>query len=140
MTRKVLVLDKQVATRRMLRFAMELQGFQVAEADDVPGALNELSCRGGIDLLVIGLNAPDDDNAGAIDQVRHLLGQSELPILLVCEKRFKIQRDLCEIGFCAWLNKPFRMIEIQQLVDRLLCDAPFVAARATAMADGSEHA
>ena len=140
MTRKVLVLDRQMATRRMLCFAMELQGFQVAEAEDVPGALKAAASRGTVDLLVIGLNAPDDDNAGAIDQVRRVLGLGELPILLVGEKRFATHRDLRELGFCAWLNKPFRLAEIHELAERLLGDTPFAASPAAAMADGGRHA
>lgn len=140
MTRKILVLDRQMATRRMLRFAMELQGFQVAEADDIPGALEAVASRGAVDLLVIGLNAADDDNAGAIAQVRRVLGLSELPILLVCEQRAEIERELRDIGLCAWLSKPFRLAEIHDLVERLLNPAPFAAVPATALAAGGGHA
>jgi DNA-binding response OmpR family regulator len=119
MAKTVLVLDKQKVTRGMLRFAMELQGFPVVDAETADEAFAIL-CRGGVDLLVIGINGDNDDNADMISQVRLHPDLETLPILLVGENHLKSLLALKAFGCCAWLNKPFRMNEIHLQVESLL--------------------
>ena len=118
MAKTVLVLDKQKVTRGMLRFAMELQGFRVVDAERADEAFAAL-CRGDFDLLVIGINGDNDDNADMINQVRIHPNLEALPILLVGENHLKSLHALKEFGCCAWLNKPFRMNEIHLQMENL---------------------
>lgn len=121
MNKTVLVLDKQKVTRGMLRFAMELQGFRVVDTEIATEAFAVL-CRGGVDLLVIGINDCNDDNANMISQVRLHPQLEVLPILLVGENHLKSLQALREFGCCAWLNKPFRMNEIHLQVESLIAN------------------
>ncbi|MCM2264115.1 MAG: hypothetical protein NDI73_02875 [Desulfuromonadales bacterium] len=119
MPKSVLLIDKHAAARGMLRFALELQGYRVAEADGasgVPGAL----AAGNPDLLVIGVDPSDTGSGDLIKEVRWRPGLGSLPILLVGEDRYADQWDLRMIGNCAWLNKPFCMGELPGLIESLL--------------------
>ena len=115
----VLIVDRQVATRRMLRFALEIQDVRIAEADGAAAALALLE-RGQIDLMIIGFENPDEENVGIIDQVRGRDGLEELPILLVSDRRHRAFRNLRELGRCAWLDKPFRVTDVHERVGRLI--------------------
>ncbi len=119
MAKPVLVLDKQKVTRGMLRFAMELQGFPVVDVETADEAFVIL-CRGDFDLLVIGINGDNDDNAEMISLVRLHPDWEALPILLVGENHLKSLHALKEFSCCTWLNKPFRMSEIHLQVESLL--------------------
>jgi DNA-binding response OmpR family regulator len=125
MAKTVLVIDSHVAVRKMLNFALEVQGCRTVGVDG-GGAADTLEAlgRGGIDLLVLGINGPDDENSTLVGQVRLQPDLEGLPILLVGEPRLKLHYDLRAIGSCAWLNKPFRMHEIQGLVENLFGNAP----------------
>ena len=66
-----------------------------------------------------------------IDQVRSREGLAELPILLVGDRRHQAFRNLRELGCCAWLDKPFRVTDVQERVTRLLGTVSRPAAPAT---------
>ena len=119
MAKAVLVLDKQKVTREMLRFAMELQGFRVVDAVRADAAFADL-CRDDFDLLVIGINDDNDDNADMVRQVRRHPDMEALPILLVGENHLKSLFAMREFSCCAWLDKPFRMNEIHLQVESLI--------------------
>lgn len=123
MTKTALVIDSHVAVRQMLNFALEVQGCRTAGVAGVSDPF-EVLMHGGIDLLVLGIYGPDDVNSTLIREVRLQPDLEGLPILLVGEPRLKIHYDLRAIGSCAWLNKPFRMHEIQGLVESMLNNAP----------------
>jgi len=120
MAKTVLVLDKQKVARGMLRFALELQGFQVVDAEIATEAFAVL-CRGGVDLLVIGINGGNDDNADMIRRVRLHPDLEALSILLVGNS-LKSLHALKEFGCCTWLNKPFRMNEIHLQVESMIAN------------------
>lgn len=119
MPKSVLLIDKHAATRGMLRFALELQGYRVAEAEDL-SAIPRALVNGSPDLLVIGVDPSVVDSGDLVREVRWRPGLGRLPILLVGENQYAAQWDLSLIGNCAWLNKPFHMGELPGLVESLL--------------------
>lgn len=119
MPKSVLLIDKHAATRGMLRFALELQGYRVAEVEELSVILHALA-NGSPDLLVIGVDPSAADSGDLVGEVRRRPGLDRLPILLVGESQYAVQWDLGLIGNCAWLNKPFHMGELPGLVESLL--------------------
>ena len=134
MPKTVLLIDSQMAARRMLRFAMELYEYRVVELADASGAQAALTgnCP---DLLVIGINASDAGQQTLLSQLRQQPAFALLPVLLVGENRCRPRWDLRTIGNCAWLDKPFCMGEFHHLVDTLLAPSRLPLPRSTAARD-----
>lgn len=122
MTKTIVVIDNQVVSRHMLRFALELQAYRVVEVEDVAGAFGVLASRNP-DLLVVGINPAAADCSELVGELRRRPDMSGLPILLVGENHYKGEWDLRRIGNCSWLNKPFRMGELHGSVENLLGNA-----------------
>lgn len=127
-TKTILIFDRQAIARRLLRFALELQNFQVVETGDLFGALGVL-VGARPDLLVIGVEPSDAGSHDLADNVRRRPDLVGLPILFLGESQFKERMNLQMIGNCAWLDKPFRMAELHGLVESLLGCAPLPADR-----------
>lgn len=123
MTKTILIFDKQAIARRLLCFALELQGFRVVEIGGLFEALDALAGRKP-DLLVIGVDLADAGMHDLAVSVRRRQDLDGLPILFVGENQCKAQINLQAIGNCAWLDKPFRMGELHALVESLLGCAP----------------
>lgn len=122
MTRVAVLIDSQVAARHMLRFAMELNGYRVAELEHASGTLAALAgaCPG---LLVLGIHPSDPGQQTLLSRVRQQPVLAVLPVLLVGENRFRPSWDLWTTGNCAWLDKPFRIGELHRVLDNLLAQA-----------------
>lgn len=120
--RTVAVIDTHVASRHMLRFALEMQSYKVIEVDDVAGAFAVLSIRNP-DLLVIGIDPSVAECRDLVGMLRSNPEMNGLPILLVGEDLFKEAWDLRGIGNCSWLNRPFRVGELHSSVESLLGNA-----------------
>ena len=114
----IVLIDRQLVLRRMLRFAMELQGYQTVEADDIDG-VHAVLAASGRNLLVVGVYPGEDDVRALVDEIRRQPAYGSLPILLVGDKHLRTDWDLRAIGGCAWLDKPFRMRDLHAFVDSL---------------------
>lgn len=115
----VLLIEKHPATRSMLRFALELHGCQVVEADERAG-LPAVPAAGTPVLLVIGVDEPDTGSSDLIRRLRQQPGLEDLPLLLVGEEQYAPQWRLASVGNSVWLNRPFRMPEFTRLLESLL--------------------
>jgi two-component system, cell cycle sensor histidine kinase and response regulator CckA len=82
MRRRVLVVEDNPITRKMLRFALETEGYQALEAGDGRSAL-ELAAIRLPDLLVQDYVLPDMDGLELLESFRRLPGAAELPVLVV---------------------------------------------------------
>lgn len=122
MNKTVVVIDRHVASRHMLRFALEMQAYKVVEVEDVAGAYAVLSIRNP-DLLVIGIGPSAAEHRDLVGELRRNPEMNGLPILLVGEDPLKETWDLRGIGNCSWLNRPFRVGELHSLVESLLGNA-----------------
>jgi len=124
----LLIVDSHVASRRMLSFALEMQGHCIIDVADRSAAHAVLTAN-RVDLLVIGFNAEEDENAALVAHVRQRKDLSELPILLVGSSHRRELHDLWATGNCAWLDKPLRLGEVHSAVESLLGGSPLPAAR-----------
>lgn len=123
MAKTILIFDRQAIARRLLRFALELQGFRVVETGDLFAALESLSSERP-DLLVIGVDLTDTGKHDLAGSVRRRPDLDRLPILFLGERQFKERVSLQMFGNSAWLDKPFRMGELHGLVEGMLGCAP----------------
>ena len=80
--RTVLVVEDNPITRRMMRFALESDGFRVVEAGDGQTAL-AAAAEAAPDLVLQDYVLPDMDGIQLIESLRLLPGLAETPVLVV---------------------------------------------------------
>jgi two-component system cell cycle sensor histidine kinase/response regulator CckA len=80
--RTVLVVEDNPITRRMMRFALESDGFRVVEAGDGQTAL-AAAAQASPDLVLQDYVLPDMDGIQLIESLRVLPGMAETPVLVV---------------------------------------------------------
>jgi PAS domain S-box-containing protein len=78
----VLVVEDNPITRKMVRVALESDGYHVVEAADGRSALAAAGAQRP-DLIVLDYVLPDTDGMRLLDELRRELGPPELPALLV---------------------------------------------------------
>ena len=76
---KILVVEDEKAIRRFVRMALELEGFEVYEADGVRRGLIEAGTRHP-DMVVLDLGLPDGDG---LEVIRDIRTWSPMPILVL---------------------------------------------------------
>ncbi len=80
---RVLAVDDDRNSRRMLRAMLEEAGFAVETAGDAAEALERLRDAQGIDVVLMDKRMPGMDGSEGIRRIRELSGGSELPVLMV---------------------------------------------------------
>jgi two-component system, cell cycle sensor histidine kinase and response regulator CckA len=78
----MLVVEDNPITRRMMRFALEAEGFRVVEAGDGQTAL-AAAAQAAPDLVLQDYVLPDMDGIQLIESLRLLPGMAETPVLVV---------------------------------------------------------
>jgi two-component system KDP operon response regulator KdpE len=102
--------DDEPAIRRFLRTSLTAQGFQVIEAEDGKGALEEMR-RHHIDLLVLDLGLPDMDGFDIIERLRH--SGSSVPILILSSRADETGKvKALDLGADDYVTKPFGVEEL----------------------------
>jgi two-component system phosphate regulon response regulator PhoB len=115
--RRVLVVDDDPAIRRVVRLALEREGFAVADAPDGVHALEEL--RGaGADLVVLDVNLP---NVGGFDVLNDIRSERGVPVIMLTGRDAEIDRVLgLELGADDYVVKPFSPRELASRVRAVL--------------------
>lgn len=140
MAKTILVVDDHASIRQMVRFALQLQGYQVVEAANGEEALCLLAGQ-AVDLLVTDWWMPIMDGSELLRRMREHAEWQQLPVVVIsCENSPATQRQAREFGILLWMKKPFRMAEIQGAVARGLAAGPLAARRhvPVALADTAE--
>ncbi|MDH3998520.1 MAG: response regulator [Desulfuromonadales bacterium] len=139
MKRNILIVDDQPSLRQMLRFALTAHGYEVAEAEDGVDALDRLA-KDSFDLLIVDWQMPRMDGLELIRQLRDQPAYALLPIVFIsCWDNFDARAQARELGVLTWLKKPFRMSEIQIVVEGALGTAPVSDAKERAGVSLGRH-
>lgn len=121
--KQILVIEDNAITRKMVRIALQSNGYSVLEAPTGQAALALLNDQ-VIDLVLIDLVLPDcDGNDLMVDlrkawTVRH--GQKDLPIVAVSGYFAKTVSNRSTHGFTASLQKPVEPSQLLHTVKALL--------------------
>jgi len=104
--KKILIIDDDRVLRQTLAAALQIEGFEVAEAADGREGLNK-AVKGGFDLVVLDVIMP---SLGGLDVCRKLREAGrQIPIIVMSGKKKKeVDKVLgLELGGDDYLSKPF---------------------------------
>ncbi len=106
---RVLVVDDERPTRRLLRLYLEREDYTVLEADNGLDGLSLLR-QGGIDVALVDVMLPGLDG---FELVRRIRDESAVPIILLTARGEETKRVTgLEIGADDYVVKPFSLPEV----------------------------
>jgi hypothetical protein len=113
--RTILVVEDNPITRKMMRFALESEGYEVLEAADGRTALGLMAKRRP-DLVLQDYVLPDMDGLRLLESLRSLPGGAELPVLMITGMVSQIDELRAQaVGRTSILPKPIepsRLLEV----------------------------
>lgn len=120
MSKVICIVDDQPALRQMLRFALNFQGVAVIEAVDGADALDKIATH-HVDMMIIDWQMPVMDGLELVRRLRKVDAYSDLPILVVsCRDDLTARQEARALKVVTWLRKPFRVSEVQAVVEHVL--------------------
>jgi len=116
----VLLVDDSPTIRKLLRFVLKRQGYEVLTACDGMEALELLTWE-HVDMLITDLNIPNVDGCELIRCIREDTRRRDMPIIILCsEQRVAERQEGLEAGANSYLAKPFTTDTIRREVARYL--------------------
>lgn len=105
----LLIVDDEVQMRRLLRSAVEAEGYRVTLAENAAGAIHEAETHPA-DLILLDLGLPDMDGEEVLKRLR---SWTQIPIIILSAR--SDERDIIsalDSGANDYLTKPFRTGEL----------------------------
>jgi two-component system, OmpR family, KDP operon response regulator KdpE len=116
---RILIVDDEAPIRRLLRVALEAEGYDVLEAATARGGL-AASARETPTLVVLDLGLPDADGLSVL---RDLRGWSQVPVLILSVRADESGKvEALDAGAQDYVVKPFGVKEFLARVRGLLRD------------------
>ena len=120
MSKVVCIVDDQPSLRQMLRFALNIHGVQVVEAENGIDALDKLASH-HIDMMIVDWQMPEMDGMELVRRLRKSEEYVDLPVVVIsCRDDLDARKEARSLGVLTWLKKPFRIAEVQLAVESAL--------------------
>ena len=120
MAHPILIVDDSSAIRQMLSLTLICAGYEVQTAVDGRDALATLDAR-RFDLVISDVTMPRLDGIGLVREMKSHPAHQGIPVLMLT-KEFDddLRQAVRDAGAAAWLNKPFSVMRVLDVVARLL--------------------
>jgi two-component system chemotaxis response regulator CheY len=120
MSAKILIVEDSRSMRRIVRSALEQDGYQVAESEDGRQALTALG-EVTPHLIITDVNMPEVDGISLVREIRRLPAFRFTPVLiLTTEAGDDIRESGRAAGATGWIVKPFDPEQLRQVVAQVL--------------------
>jgi two-component system chemotaxis response regulator CheY len=120
MSKVICIVDDQHSLLQMLRFALNFQGVTVIEAVDGADALEKISSQ-HVDMLITDWQMPVMDGLELVRRLRKIETYADLPTVVIsCRDDLEARKEARSLGVMTWLKKPFRISEVQLVVEHAL--------------------
>lgn len=118
--RTVLVVDDEEHILELVRYNLEMNGFEVRTADTGEEAL-EIISGGSVDMVLLDVMLPGIDGMEVLRKIRSKEADSMLPVIMVTAKGEEINKVLgLEVGADDYISKPFGIYELVARVKAVL--------------------
>lgn len=118
----VLICEDETPLRRVIALNLAHRGYRVAEAENVAAAGEALAAwPSPFDVILLDVNLPDQTGW---DVLRALAGQERRPHVIVITAVRPPQSHLDAFAPDAVLVKPFPLLALLRLIERLLASTP----------------
>jgi signal transduction histidine kinase/DNA-binding response OmpR family regulator/HAMP domain-containing protein len=105
--KRVLIVDDDMRNIFALSSVLEDHGMRIVAADNGHDAIDVLSTRSDIDIVLMDIMMPEMDGMSTIREIRKIPTCMELPIVAITAKAMKGDRERCiEAGAWDYLSKP----------------------------------
>ena len=117
----ILVAEDYDDSRKMIRKALEMYGYEVVEARDGQEAV-ELTRRQCPDLILMDLNMPQMDGLAATEQIRECRERCENVTILAitAHDTYGMKEAAMEAGCDGYLTKPIDFERLETIIARIL--------------------
>jgi DNA-binding response OmpR family regulator len=115
--KRILVVDDEPRIRRFVRMNLDLEGYEVTEADDGLAALNKV--RDVLpDLVLLDVMMPDMDGFETLERIREV---SSVPVIMLTVKSDEEDRIRgLDLGADDYVTKPFSPRELSSRIRAVL--------------------
>lgn len=120
---KVLIADDYDDIRDMMKFLLELHGYEAIVAADGYDAV-EKTYKHRPDMILMDLSMPLLDGLGATRAIRQFEGASDIPIVAVTAYGDFYKDRALAAGFTDVITKPMQFDDIKKIIDGYLAAAP----------------
>jgi len=115
--KKVLVVDDDVRNLFALTTAFEKYNIQTITAESGQEAMNILTEKGDIDMVLMDIMMPEMDGYETTQKIRREHKNTTLPIIAVTAKAMKGDREKCiEAGASDYITKPLKIDQLLSLM------------------------
>jgi two-component system chemotaxis response regulator CheY len=117
---KILIVEDSPSMRRLVREALDADGYEVTESENGLEALAVLG-RVAPDLVITDINMPQLDGLGLLREIRNLPSFRFTPVLiLTSESGTEMKESGRAAGATGWLVKPFDAEQLRRVVVQVL--------------------
>ena len=122
--RRVLVVEDDEKSRRLLSDVLWFHGFEVTAVDSGEAGLREARLARP-DAALLDIQLPGMDGVGVLQLLREAYPEPRLPVLAVTASVMDTdRRDILAAGFDAYVPKPVHIRELLATLDGLLAEVP----------------
>lgn len=117
MTHRILVVDDESVTRRVVSHALKSLAVEVTGAEDGTTAVTLAQQGGTFDLAIVDINLPDMDGFTVIRRLRQMHHLRTTPMIIFTARNHPNDvTEALEVGAVNFLYKPFSMQTLRDMV------------------------
>jgi len=124
MSKNMLIIDDDTASRDLLRLVFEYDGFRCWEAENGAEGLTMLESQ-AFDIIILDNAMPIMTGLEFLNHIQHRSPQSDVPIIMSTGLlNPEVRKEATKLGAYAIVGKPHDLDELGALVSRLCITSP----------------